>query len=97
MYPCIFNEQYVFIPVFLTEMSSCINSYSLHAVPAVSLNFDQLTVIEVEGVVSVCATISSVPAGGLNCPITLSLSATGTGDKPGIIKLFCGAYYIYRL
>ncbi|XP_064390869.1 uncharacterized protein LOC135338715 isoform X3 [Halichondria panicea] len=51
-------------------------------VPAVSLNFDQLTVIEVEGVVSVCATISSVPAGGLNCPITLSLSATGTGDKP---------------
>ncbi len=49
-----------------------------------SLDSDQLIVMESDEVASVCATISDVPGGGLDCPIILSLSAaTGNNFKTG--------------
>ncbi len=52
-------------------------------VPSVSLDSDQLIVMESDEVASVCATISNVPGGGLDCPIILSLSAAPGNNKPG--------------
>ncbi len=52
-------------------------------VPSVSLDSDQLIEMESDEVASVCATISNVPEGGLNCLIILSLSSAAPGNKPG--------------
>ncbi len=48
-----------------------------------SLETDQLTVGEADEVVSVCASISNVPEGGLDSTVTVFLSASQSGDKPG--------------
>ncbi len=52
-----------------------------------SLNSDQLIVMESDEVASVCATISNVPGGGLDCPIILSLSAVPGNNKSGRFRI----------
>ncbi len=43
--------------------------------------------MESDEVASVCATISNVPGGGLDCPIILSLSAAPGNNKSGKFRM----------
>ena len=72
--------------VQLTGIVPCL----LHAVPSVTVAFEQTTytVSEGDGTTQVCVVVSGVPAGGLESEIVVILTTTD-GDKAGRVHSWC--------